>query len=350
MSPDAESTPTRTTDAPDPESESHSAKRKGSFTSPGPHSNGSLKRQKMDEHIGTELHPDQDRERNPTGPQLVAKQEADEVTHKAKSQNGNVEEKEGRSPVESRRGALPDRSAPSMSGEQKRRPSLQGPGPGPGPGSGPGPGPVATPAAPASERRRNFSQEEKKRGQRLFGSLLSTLSQTSSSSQQKKRLEIERRQQEKAQQQRDEYDRRRVEQLAKLHTARKIEQLKFEEQVMQSRHSNMLAMAHHLQTQSEPKIYYRPWELSGDQENTIKEQLHRVQEVIEKESQDFKLGGEQRLKDLGATVGEAVPCGDANNRAPAQSSSSSNKTGSHDKDHDEPGDVMVEAEEDTVIY
>ena len=87
-------------------------------------------------------------------------------------------------------------------------------------------------AAPQPDRRRQFNQEEKKRGQRLFGGLLSTLSQTTASSQQKKRLEIERRQQEKAQQQRVEYDKRRSEKLAQLKSIRKIEQVKFNEQVV----------------------------------------------------------------------------------------------------------------------
>lgn len=90
------------------------------------------------------------------------------------------------------------------------------------------------PSLPEPDRRRKFSQEEKKRGQRLFGGLLSTLSQTTTSSQQKKRLEIERRQQEKAQQQRVEHDKRRSEKLAKLKNIRKIEQVKFDEQVVRS--------------------------------------------------------------------------------------------------------------------
>lgn len=87
-------------------------------------------------------------------------------------------------------------------------------------------------AAPDADRRRKFNQEERKRGQRLFGGLMSTLSQTTASSQQKKRLEIERRQQEKAQQQRVEYDKRRSEKLAKLKDIRKTEQIKFDEQVV----------------------------------------------------------------------------------------------------------------------
>ena len=129
------------------------------------------------------------------------------------------------------------------------------------------------PSETGPDRRRNVSQEERKRGQRLFGGLLSTLSQTSTSSQQKKRLEVERRQHERAQQRRIEVDKSKAERLAKLTHQRKIEQVKLDEQVvwnlhyylnydmelliskqMHTRHSNMLAMARHLQTRSEPKI------------------------------------------------------------------------------------------------
>lgn len=81
--------------------------------------------------------------------------------------------------------------------------------------------------------RRSFSLEEKKRGQRLFGSLVSTLSRApSSGSQHQKRLEIERRQHEKAQQRRAEDEKRRTERLEKLKRTRQIEQIKLEEQAV----------------------------------------------------------------------------------------------------------------------
>lgn len=82
------------------------------------------------------------------------------------------------------------------------------------------------------ERRASYSQEEKKRGRRLFGGLLSTLSQTTANSQQKRRLEIEKKQQEKAVKQKTEDDKRRVEKLAKLDKVRRIEQVRFDEQVV----------------------------------------------------------------------------------------------------------------------
>lgn len=83
-----------------------------------------------------------------------------------------------------------------------------------------------------NERRKSSVQEEKKRGQRLFGGLLSTLSQTTPNGQQKRRLEIEKRQQEKAKQQKLEDEVRRAEKLAKLKAIRKEEQVKFDEETV----------------------------------------------------------------------------------------------------------------------
>lgn len=74
--------------------------------------------------------------------------------------------------------------------------------------------------------------EEKKRGQRLFGGLVSTLSRTTSSTQQQRRLEIERRQHEKAQQRRAEDEKRRAEKLEQLKRVRQIEQVKLDERAV----------------------------------------------------------------------------------------------------------------------
>ena len=133
------------------------------------------------------------------------------VDHEMKdTHNGTIPDKEQdgrhteRSPRSHRAEAEPDaRRSP-----EARRPSASGPG------------------------RRNFTMEDKKRGQRLFGGLVSTLSRTTSGSQQQKRLEIERRQQEKAQQRRAEDEKRRVERLEKLGRMRRIEQVKLDEQAV----------------------------------------------------------------------------------------------------------------------
>jgi len=80
------------------------------------------------------------------------------------------------------------------------------------------------------DRRKSSVQEERKRGQRLFGGLLSTLSQSTPNGQQKRRLEIEKRQQEKAKQQKAVDEEKRAEKLANLKAIRKAEQIKFDEE------------------------------------------------------------------------------------------------------------------------
>ncbi|KAL2257965.1 hypothetical protein VTK26DRAFT_8907 [Humicola hyalothermophila] len=231
--------------------------------------------------------------------------------------------------------------------------------------------------------RRSFSLEEKKRGQRLFGGLVSALSRTPSGSQQQKRLEIERRQQEKAQQRRAEDEKRRAEKLGKLERIRRIEQVKLEEQAMRTRHSTLLALARSLQTRSEPKIYYLPWKLTKEQEEIIEDQVRAAEETIERELRDFEARKERRLKELGvsvpppppqeqqqqqkqepeirteegplpeekATIGEPKP--PPQDGSPGVVTSPPSKVRNdhhHDKDHDENGDEMMQDEEDTVIY
>lgn len=83
---------------------------------------------------------------------------------------------------------------------------------------------------PNQERRKSSVVEERKRGQRLFGGLISTLSQSTPNGQQKRRLEIEKRQQEKAKQQKAADEVRRAEKLADLKAIRKAEQIKFDEE------------------------------------------------------------------------------------------------------------------------
>ncbi|KAI9641509.1 hypothetical protein NHQ30_010318 [Ciborinia camelliae] len=80
------------------------------------------------------------------------------------------------------------------------------------------------------ERRRSSVQEERKRGQRLFGGLLNTLNQSTPNGQQKKRQEIEARQKERAAQRKAEAEDRKKEKIANLKAIRVIEQVKFQEE------------------------------------------------------------------------------------------------------------------------
>lgn len=72
--------------------------------------------------------------------------------------------------------------------------------------------------------------EERKRGQRLFGALLGTLSQSSSSTAQKRRTDIEKKQQAKLKLQAEEYDEKKKQRLEALMVVRRREQTKFDKQ------------------------------------------------------------------------------------------------------------------------
>lgn len=210
--------------------------------------------------------------------------------------------------------------------------------------------------------------EERKRGQRLFGGLLSTLSQSTSNGQQKRRFEIEKRQQEKAKQQKVEDEGRKVERLARLREIRKVEQVKFDEQSMRIRHSNMLAMAHFLCTKTEPKVYYKPWELLPRDEERIKSQIAEAEALINQEEKEFKARhstltdspiskDNEKQKKANNTSDEMV--GELLAEPPSATTKELDTTNKQAPESGETakvslelhnGEVVVENEEDTVIY
>ncbi|KAL4976839.1 pinin/SDK/memA/ protein conserved region-domain-containing protein [Aspergillus desertorum] len=138
-----------------------------------------------------------------------------------------------------------------------------------------------------TERMRSRRDEERKRGQRLFGSLLGTLSQSSNSAAQRRRADIERKQQDKLKLQDEEYGelkkKRREERLA----TRKKEQKVYEKEMMHTRHENLLAMAHFLKTKAEPALYYKPWQLRSEEEDTIQDQIREAKATIAREVEEF---------------------------------------------------------------
>ncbi|EDN98792.1 hypothetical protein SS1G_13651 [Sclerotinia sclerotiorum 1980 UF-70] len=159
------------------------------------------------------------------------------------------------------------------------------------------------------ERRRSSVQEERKRGQRLFGGLLNTLNQSTPNGQQKKRQEIEARQKERAAQRKVEAEVKRKEKLANLRAVRMVEQVKFQEE-----------------------SYYKPWQLSVRNEATIKAQIEKVEILIEEEKSEWA----RQHQEQGLKVEEEFE-------------SSQVKT-EKDNLEEHNGEVVVEAEEDTVIY
>ncbi|KAL9085432.1 MAG: hypothetical protein Q9165_007582 [Trypethelium subeluteriae] len=150
---------------------------------------------------------------------------------------------------------------------------------------------------PALDRRRNRQilgrSEERQRGQRLFGGLLSTLSQSSqggagAAARERRKAEIERKQAEKLKARDEEYDEEKKRKLEELTRVRRREQWIWDEQAMRTRHSNMLATARFLQTESEPKLYYKPWELRLDEEDRINKQIADAEALISRETIDFE--------------------------------------------------------------
>lgn len=89
------------------------------------------------------------------------------------------------------------------------------------------------PPKPTVPDKRKYSiQEEKKRGQRLFGGLLSVLGQRPAEGAQNRRLEIEKRQKEKAEKLAADNKAREAEKLARLNEVRRKQQVKFDEQAV----------------------------------------------------------------------------------------------------------------------
>ncbi|KAI5208584.1 hypothetical protein E4T39_01284 [Aureobasidium subglaciale] len=138
---------------------------------------------------------------------------------------------------------------------------------------------------PNRERRPVKPMDEKKRNQRLFGGLLRGLSQTRPANAQaaKRRAEQEERRRQKEQ----ELSERQTERVELLNVARKKEQQRVDEASMRIKHENMKAIANFLTTSTEPKLYFKPWELLPEQEDQINRQHEDVDVQIDQDLDDF---------------------------------------------------------------
>jgi hypothetical protein len=107
-----------------------------------------------------------------------------------------------------------------------------------------------------------------------------------------------------------------------------------------------------------------PYELTRTQEDTIQDQIQQVENVIETEVAEFKERKEQRLRGLGVVVKPSIPekdetVGKLQDEPPTDKpqpestnpppSRATNKVGP-EKESDRADDVMIEEDEDTVIY
>ena len=142
------------------------------------------------------------------------------------------------------------------------------------------------PSAMSPPRRKSSlftGTEEKKRGQRLFGALLGTLSQTSSKPTHRKRDEIEKRQQERLRRDDEEREEERRRKKEELDQSRRAEQKIWDRESAKLRYRNMRATASFLRTKTEPRLHYKPWELRSEEEEQIKQQIEEVEAEIRKE-------------------------------------------------------------------
>ncbi|KAJ5356858.1 hypothetical protein N7517_011467 [Penicillium concentricum] len=114
-------------------------------------------------------------------------------------------------------------------------------------------------------RPRGGRDEDRKRGQRLFGGLLEKL----------KSLDAEY----------GELKKRRKEQRDEI---RRREMPLYEREAMQTRHSNMLAMAHFHKTQAKPALYYKTWQPRPGDDSAIKQQIEEAEATIAREVAEFE--------------------------------------------------------------
>lgn len=197
------------------------------------------------------------------------------------------------------------------------------------------PGPEKDQGREQKQRRGGRRDEERKRGQRLFGALLGTLSQSSNSTAQKRRADIERRQQDKLKLQDEEYDELKKKRREERLVIRKKEQKLYEEEAVgfffffphwrcciwntdgcllfsdahpafefvsngsfskdQDRagigmyHDNS---AHRNGTCPDSDVsrsqYYKPWELRREDEDIIQDQIEDAEKTVAREVAEFE--------------------------------------------------------------
>ncbi|KAL3473980.1 pinin/SDK/memA/ protein conserved region-domain-containing protein [Aspergillus californicus] len=237
-----------------------------------------------------------------------------------------------------------------------------------------------------AEPKRNRRDDERKRGQRLFGSVLGTLSQSSSSAAQRRRADIERKQQDKLKSQDEEYGELKKKKKEERLALRKKEQRLYEKEMMHTRHGNLLATANFLKTKAEPILYYKPWQLRRSDEAIIRDQIQEAEATVAREVEEFDThnaherepeSGQQELETESA--GQAPASGNGTEvKTTEQQADESTAETHHDKDPQETifqsapvaneevsadsnqdyvhrtaeddGGEVVEDNEDTVIY
>ncbi|KAI9737156.1 MAG: hypothetical protein M1834_000749 [Cirrosporium novae-zelandiae] len=244
-----------------------------------------------------------------------------------------------------------------------------------------------SPKADRHHSRQDSGQaEERKRGRRMLSGLLGILQNSNAGPQHRRRPDFEKRQQ-RMKEQAEKYDEEKRKELEELKVVRVKEQKKYERLAMKTRHSNLLATANFLQTNAEPRLYYKPWELLPEEEIRISDQLRDTETLIQNETQDFDESTRQDGQEEGDNTasphehtgeGEKVqdppqtsePVGsDTHPHKPSEESSKVDATNqdpstttvpeestiapvseTRKAQEEDNGEVVMEGEEDTVIY
>lgn len=141
--------------------------------------------------------------------------------------------------------------------------------------------------APAQPRPRRFVQDTAV-AKRLFGGISLVTGQSRTSAMQERRAEIEQRARERQQQREEEaaHERKKVQKRRQQEMQRKS--WEYRRSAMHQHHDNLIEMANSLHTETEPRIYYRPYELTDDQERQIAQQVRDAYDVRDREEEDFE--------------------------------------------------------------
>jgi hypothetical protein len=76
---------------------------------------------------------------------------------------------------------------------------------------------------------------------------------------------------------------------------------------MKARHDNMLHLAHFLCTKTEPRLYYKPWEMNSEDEDRIDDQIAEARATIQRELDEYEDRQEQeRTRERRATPDEST--------------------------------------------
>ncbi|KAK3676297.1 hypothetical protein LTR78_004048 [Recurvomyces mirabilis] len=135
---------------------------------------------------------------------------------------------------------------------------------------------------PKETRRKAGAMDEKQRSKRLFGSLLGNLNRPSDRASQR-RQEIEARRKAELQRQDDERLEEKNRRLERLVEHRRETQITVDKEDTRIRHAQLLNNANFLQTSSEPKLYYRPWDMREEEEDRITQQVRGAKATIARE-------------------------------------------------------------------